>query len=76
MRRIHNYMKETEQFRSDLSNYRQLRFPPLSAWMVLTDSVSHSVISGQHALVTTILVPLENCHQPELAPYYVLQAAA
>jgi len=76
MRRIHNYMKETEQFRSDLSNYQELRFPPFSAWMVFTDSVSHSVLSGQHALVTTILIPLRNCRQPELAPYHILQAAA
>lgn len=76
MRRIHNYMKETQDFRDDPSDYRELRFPPFSAWMVFTDSVSHSVISGQYALVTTILVPLQNCRQPELAPYYVLQSAA
>lgn len=76
MRRIHNYMKETEQFRSDLTNYEELRFPPLSAWMVFTDGASHSVLSGQHALVTTILIPLKNCRQRELAPYYILEAAA
>ncbi|WP_428099096.1 Kdo hydroxylase family protein [Candidatus Rariloculus sp.] len=76
MRRIHNYMKEAEEFRDDPSDYRELRFPPFSAWMVLTDSVSHSVISGQYAFVTTILVPLKNCRQPELAPYYVLESAA
>jgi len=76
MRRIHNYMKETEQFRSDLTNYEELRFPPLSAWMVFTDGASHSVLSGQHALVTTILIPLKNCRELELSPYYILDAAA
>ena len=76
MRRIHNYMKETEQFRSDLTNYEELRFPPLSAWMVFTDGASHSVLSGQHAFVTTILIPLKNCRQLELSPYYILDAAA
>jgi hypothetical protein len=27
-------------------------------------------------LVTTILVPLENCARPELAPYHILAAAS
>ena len=53
MRRIHNYMKESQDFRNDPSNYREIRFPPFSTWMVFTDGVSHSVVSGQHALVTT-----------------------
>ena len=75
MRRVHNHMKESETFRGDPSGYRELRFPPFSAWMVLTDSVSHSVISGRHALVTTILVPLRNCRRPELSPYHVLKRA-
>ena len=75
MRRVHNHMKESEAFRGDRRGYRELRFPPFSAWMVLTDSVSHSVISGQHALVTTILVPLRNCRRPELSPYHVLKRA-
>lgn len=75
MRRIHNYMKESEQFRGDATNYRELRFPPLSAWMVFTDSTSHSVISGQYALVTTVLIPLENCRRAELTPYHILKAA-
>ena len=75
MRRVHNHMKESEAFRGDPSGYRELRFPPFSAWMVLTDSVSHSVVSGRHALVTTILVPLRNCRRPELSPYHVLKRA-
>lgn len=76
MRRVHNYMKETEEFRNDLTNYREIRFPPSSAWMVFTDSVSHAVLSGQHCLVTTILVPLENCQARELSPYYILEKAS
>ena len=76
MRRIHNYMKETETFRANPEGYQEFRFPPRSAWMVFTDSVSHAVISGQHALVTTILIPLANCREKELAPYYILEGAA
>src|SRR3970040_3024290 len=36
MRRIHNYMKENEAFRSDVADYREIQFPPLSAWVGLT----------------------------------------
>jgi hypothetical protein len=76
MRRIHNYMKESEQFRADNSSYQEIRFPPLSSWMVFTDGVSHAVVSGQHTLVTTMIVPLANCQQPELSPFRILENAA
>jgi len=76
MRRIHNYMKDTERFRNDPTGYKEIRFPPYSAWSVFTDGISHSAVSGQFALITTILVPLENLARPELAPYNVLAAAS
>lgn len=76
MRRIHNYMKENDAFRADPSGYEELRFPPYTAWMVYTDGVSHSVVSGQYCFVTTLLIPLENSLRPELAPINVLASAA
>jgi hypothetical protein len=76
MRRIHNYMKENPAFRDSLEGCQEIHFPPLSAWMVFTDGISHSVLSGQHALVTTVLVPLANARAPELAPYNVLARSA
>lgn len=76
MRRIHNFMKENPGFRDSREHYQEIQFPPLSAWMVFTDGISHSVLTGQHALVTTVLVPLENCRQPELTPYRVLEHSA
>jgi hypothetical protein len=76
MRRIHNFMKENPGFRDSRENYQEIRFPPLTAWMVFTDGISHSVLTGQHALVTTVLVPLENCRNPELTPYHVLRRSA
>ncbi|HJR71525.1 MAG TPA: Kdo hydroxylase family protein [Gammaproteobacteria bacterium] len=76
MRRIHNFMKESSSFRDSREHYQEIHFPPLSAWMVFTDGISHSVLTGQHALVTTVLVPLENCRIPELAPYRVLARSA
>ncbi len=76
MRRIHNFMKENAAFRDSREGYEEIRFPPLSAWMVFTDGISHSVLTGQHALVTTVLVPLANSRLPELAPFNVLARSA
>ncbi len=76
MRRIHNRMKESDNFRGNPSDYREIHFPPMSAWMVFTDGISHSVLTGQYAFVTTALVPLANCRIPELTPYRILENAA
>jgi hypothetical protein len=76
MRRIHNYMKENPAFRDSREGYQEIHFPPLSSWMVFTDGISHSVLSGQHALVTTVLIPLANARTPALAPFNVLGRSA
>jgi hypothetical protein len=73
MRRFHNYMKDSEAFQTSPEGLRQVEFPPLSAWMVLTDMVSHACISGQYAFADTFVVPLENCRFAELSPFHVLQ---
>jgi hypothetical protein len=75
MRRIHNYMKETPSFKNDRSGYQEIRFPPLSAWMVFTDGISHAALTGQYALVSTALIPLQNCRRFERTPYGILAAA-
>jgi hypothetical protein len=71
MRRFHNWMKDTLAFQEGPSE--RFSFPPFSAWMVLTDGVSHACVAGQHALVDTFLVPLRNCKLP--APYHLLSGA-
>jgi hypothetical protein len=76
MRRIHNFMKENVEFRDSRAGYQEIHFPPMSAWLVFTDGISHSVLTGQHALVTTLLIPLANCRIPELSPYQVLARSA
>jgi len=76
MRRFHNFMKDTPSFQSDMVGHQEYRFPPFSAWMVFTDMVSHACLSGQHALIYTAVLPLENCRKPELAPINLLRAAA
>jgi len=72
MRRFHNWMKDTAQFQQP--PHERFSFAPFSAWMVLTDGVSHACIQGQHALVDTFLIPLANCRL--IAPYHLLAGAA
>jgi len=72
MRRFHNYMKDTPAFRDANDGLVRFAFAPFSAWMVLTDAVSHACLSGRHALVSTFVLPLANCRHRELAPYYIL----
>jgi hypothetical protein len=75
MRKFHNFMKDTPAFQADPEGRVEMRFPPMSAWMVLTDMVSHACLSGQHCLNYTALLPLKDCQHPELAPYNLLAKA-
>jgi hypothetical protein len=74
MRRLHNYMKDSDDFKQDMSSYEEIHFPPHSAWMVFTDGVSHASLSGQFALVTTIIVPREALSHPQYSPHALLTA--
>jgi hypothetical protein len=76
MRKFHNFMKDTPSFQSDPQGRVEMRFKPMSAWMVLTDMVSHACLSGQHCFNYTALIPLEDCQHPELAPYNILARQA
>lgn len=73
MRRMHNHMKQSEVFQTE-GGQAEIRFPPGSAWMVFTDGFSHAVREGQHALVTTAVIPLANCRDLRLTPYGILSA--
>lgn len=72
MRQFHNFMKDTPEFQSNPEGRVEIRFAPMSAWMVLTDMVSHACLAGQHCLNYTALLPLQDCQRPELAPYNIL----
>jgi hypothetical protein len=74
MRRFHNYMKDDPAFRDSRDGWVEYSFKPFSAWMVLTDGVSHACLSGQHALVDTFLVPLQNCRLKAKTPFALLAA--
>ncbi len=76
MRRFHNFMKDSPAFRDGTDGLETFSFKPYSAWMVLTDSVSHACLSGQYALVDTFLIPLANCTEIDQTPLYVLAGTA
>lgn len=76
MRRFHNYMKDTPAFQQQQEGHQEFRFPPFSAWMVFTDTVSHACLSGQFAFIHTCIVPLESCRLPEIAPINLLRQAS
>ena len=73
MRRFHNFMKDTPEFQAHDADYHEIRFPPGSAWMVLTDTATHASVSGQHALVNTFIVRLAHCRLRDIAPLNILR---
>ncbi|MCZ6472232.1 MAG: Kdo hydroxylase family protein [SAR324 cluster bacterium] len=76
MRKFHNYMKDNREFKESSEGLEHFSFPPFSAWMVFTDGVSHSVLSGQFTLVQTCIVPMVNCRMQELVPMNIIKKAA
>ncbi len=75
MHRFHNFLKENEAFQQDCSKQRW-EFPPKTCWMVFTDMVSHSVLSGQMAIEQTFIVPRGRMLHPERAPVAILERLA
>jgi hypothetical protein len=72
MLRFHDYLKENSDFQRDCPKVR-LEFQPGWTWMCFTDSVPHSVLSGQYALEQTFIVPLTSMVTPDKAPIRVLE---
>ncbi len=68
MLRLHDYLKDDDDFQADISRMVEVEFPPLHSWAVLTDLVSHGVIGGQHALVNTFYLRREHDLGTDIAP--------
>ncbi|MDP2325821.1 MAG: Kdo hydroxylase family protein, partial [Gammaproteobacteria bacterium] len=73
MRRMHNYMKASEEFHRDPEGMVQIRFKPRSCWMVFADMAGHACESGQFALINTFMVPRQNFRSPEFTPWEALR---
>lgn len=72
MLRFHDYMKENSAYQKDCRKTR-LEFPPNSTWLVYTDGVPHSVLSGQFALEQTFIIPFDSLVSPQNSPAGVLE---
>lgn len=73
MRRMHNYMKESESFQSDPEGAVEVRFDPGSCWLVFADMVGHACIWGRLTIIDTFIVPKENFRDSRYTPYEVLR---
>jgi 3-deoxy-D-manno-octulosonic acid hydroxylase-like protein len=75
MHRFHNFMKENDAYQ-DAARSETISFNPGETWMVFTDMVAHSVLSGQYALEQTFLIARDSLVLPEEAPVNVLERLA
>ena len=75
MLRFHHFLKENEEYQAGARKLTT-SFPPGSSWMVYTDAVSHSVLSGQFALEQTFILARDSMALPEKAPIAVLERIA
>ena len=72
MLRFHDHLKEDSEYQANSPKTR-LEFPPNTSWIVYTDCVPHSVLSGQFALEQTYIVPFEALTAPEASPIRILE---
>ena len=75
MHRFHNFLKENEAYQEGAKS-ETIEFPPGATWMVFTDMVAHSVLSGQFALEQTFLIARKSLVLPDQAPVAVLEKLA
>jgi hypothetical protein len=69
---FHDYLKFNGEYQESCAKYR-FEFPPDSTWMVFTDVVPHSVLSGRFALEQTVIVRRDTLAGRENAPIEILQ---
>ncbi len=72
MLHFHDYLKEDAAYQADSPKTR-LEFPPMATWLVYTDGVPHSVLSGQHALEQTFIISRKGLVAPQASPIGVLE---
>lgn len=72
MLQLHDQMKLNQQYQ-DAVKKQEFHFKPGTTWIVMTDSVSHAALSGQHLLEQTFYLPVKAMVNPKLAPFSILQ---
>ena len=76
MLHFHDWLKENTEFQQSSENKERIVFPPMATWLVFTDGVPHSALSGQFAMEQTFIVPVDALVSPEVAPLRVLEKLA
>ena len=71
---FHDFLKNNAEFQA--GPREPFSFPPGASWMVLTDMVSHAVLSGQFALEQTLILSRRSLAAPEKAPIAILERLA
>jgi hypothetical protein len=74
MLRLHHAMKADAQFQRDCPK-REWRFPPGSAWLVITDTASHAVLRGRYALEHSYFLAPRTLALPAESPPALLERA-
>jgi hypothetical protein len=72
---FHDDLKRNAEYQSTCPKY-EFTFPPGATWLVFTDIVPHSVISGRLALEQTFLVARETLASRARAPISILEKLA
>jgi hypothetical protein len=75
MLRFHDHMKEDSSYQ-ETTEKQTIKFSPMTAWVVYTDGVPHSVLSGRLALEQTFIVPFDALVTPEVSPLRILENLA
>jgi hypothetical protein len=74
MLRFHNFLKGNSEFQEKCAK-RIWKFPPGSAWMVLTDTCSHAALRGRFALEHSYFVAPQSLALPQISPAALLEQA-
>lgn len=72
MLQLHDNMKMNDLYQSNLAK-QEFQFPSGTTWIVMTDSVSHAALAGQHLLEQTFYLPPEAMKNPENSPLRILE---
>ncbi len=74
MLRFHHFLKASDHLQ-ERSPKRFWHFPPGSAWLAFTDSLSHGDLRGRYALEHSFFIAPQSLALPELAPAALLERA-
>jgi hypothetical protein len=74
MLRLHNYLKANADFQANCVK-KQWDFQPNCAWLAITDTASHAVLSGRYALEHSYFLAPETLALPEESPPALLRKA-